>query len=146
MVSPHPQFTHIDEKLKRRAEMNGQGPDPFIDPNGVQGVRGGRHEAPGSAPCRRIETRAALPAWRRRRFKPSYNQRSMALVKNGITCEALVLFTAACSDAPLQLTNIQIGRALNPDRSIASITTMFKPSETIYVSVQTNGAARGQSA
>lgn len=54
-----------------------------------------------------------------------------------------VLMTTACSDAPLQLANIQTGRSLNPDRSIASITTLFKPSETIYVSVQTTGEAPG---
>ena len=56
---------------------------------------------------------------------------------------AVVVMTAACSDAPLQLANIQTGRALNPDRSIASITTLFKPNETIYVSVQTTGEAPG---
>ena len=43
---------------------------------------------------------------------------------------------AACS-GPLELTNIQVGRSLNQDGSIASITTLFKPSETVYVSVQT---------
>ena len=48
---------------------------------------------------------------------------------------------AACS-GPLELTNIQVGRALNQDGSIASITTLFKPSETVYVSVQT-GAGKG---
>ena len=47
----------------------------------------------------------------------------------------------ACS-GPLQLTNIQIGRSLNQDGSVASITTLFKPSETIYVAVQT-GAGKG---
>ena len=51
---------------------------------------------------------------------------------------------AGCSDPPLALANIQTGRALNPDRSIASITTLFKPSETIYVSVQTTGTAPGK--
>lgn len=56
---------------------------------------------------------------------------------------AAVLVAAACSDDPLQLANIQTGRSLNPDRSIASITTLFKPSETVYVSVQTTGTARG---
>ena len=54
-----------------------------------------------------------------------------------------VIAMGACSDAPLQLANIQTGRSLNPDRSIASITTRFKPSETIYVSVQTTGEAPG---
>jgi hypothetical protein len=55
----------------------------------------------------------------------------------------VVVATAACSSAPLSLANIQLGRSLNPDRSIASITTLFKPSETVYVSVQTNEAGSG---
>lgn len=59
-------------------------------------------------------------------------------------CVLLVLVCAAgCADDPLTLTNIQVGRSLNADRSIASITTLFKPSETIYVSVQTTGSAPG---
>ncbi len=56
---------------------------------------------------------------------------------------AAVFVAAACSDPPLQLANIQIGRALNPDRSVGSMTTLFKPNETIYVSVQTTGSAPG---
>ena len=36
VVSPHPSFTQIDAKLKRRAEMKGPGPDPFVDPNGCR--------------------------------------------------------------------------------------------------------------
>lgn len=32
MVSTHPGFTRIDDKLKRRAERAGSGTDPFIDP------------------------------------------------------------------------------------------------------------------
>lgn len=56
---------------------------------------------------------------------------------------AALLVASACADTPLQLANLQTGRALNPDRSVASITTLFKPSETIYVSVQTTGSAPG---
>jgi hypothetical protein len=56
---------------------------------------------------------------------------------------AIALFAAGCADDPLQLANIQTGRALNPDRSMASISTLFKPSETIYVSIQTTGSAPG---
>ena len=52
-----------------------------------------------------------------------------------------IALTIACS-GPLELANIQIGRSLNQDGSVASITTLFKPSETIYVSVQT-GAGKG---
>lgn len=55
---------------------------------------------------------------------------------------ALVL-SAACSGGPLELANIQTGRSLNQDRSIASITTLFKPNETIYVAVQTKAAGKG---
>jgi hypothetical protein len=67
----------------------------------------------------------------------------MSFPRTWIAAGALIL-SAACSDAPLALANIQTGRALNPDRSIASITTLFKPSETVYVSVQTTGSAPGQ--
>jgi len=49
----------------------------------------------------------------------------------------------ACSSGPLELANIQIGRSLNQDRSVASITTLFKPSETVYVAVQTKAAGKG---
>ena len=57
---------------------------------------------------------------------------------------ALALMSAvACSSGPLELSNIQIGRSLNADRSVASITTLFKPNETIYVSVQTKAAGKG---
>ena len=36
VLSPHPSFTQVDEKLKRRAELKGNGPDPFIDSNGCR--------------------------------------------------------------------------------------------------------------
>ena len=55
----------------------------------------------------------------------------------------VIVAATGCSNPPLSLSNIQLGRSLNPDRSIASITTLFKPSETIYVSVQTLEASSG---
>jgi hypothetical protein len=55
---------------------------------------------------------------------------------------ALAIAVAVACSGPLQLANIQIGRSLNQDGSVASITTLFKPSETVYVSVQT-GAGKG---
>ena len=61
-------------------------------------------------------------------------------VRAGLGVLAIVS-TIACS-GPLQLTNIQIGRSLNQDGSVASITSLFKPSETVYVAVQT-GAGKG---
>jgi hypothetical protein len=66
----------------------------------------------------------------------------MTLMRNSLLA-ALVMAAAACSDAPLALANIQTGRSLNQDGSIASISTLFKPNETIYVSVQTTGEAPG---
>jgi hypothetical protein len=33
MVSTHPGFTQIDDKLQRRAKMKAGDPDPFIDSN-----------------------------------------------------------------------------------------------------------------
>jgi hypothetical protein len=65
----------------------------------------------------------------------------MGLAVRGMMGVLAIVFTIACS-GPLELANIQIGRSLNQDGSVASITTLFKPSETIYVSVQT-GAGKG---
>jgi metallo-beta-lactamase class B len=36
VLSPHPSFTQVDQKLRRRVELNGKGPDPFIDANGCR--------------------------------------------------------------------------------------------------------------
>lgn len=66
----------------------------------------------------------------------------MGTVRATIAVAALLL-TLACNNGPLELANIQVGRALNQDGSIASITTLFKPNETIYVSVQTKAAGKG---
>ncbi|HEX7283379.1 MAG TPA: subclass B3 metallo-beta-lactamase [Vicinamibacterales bacterium] len=41
VLSPHPQFTQVDQKLKRRAEMKGSGADPFIDPGGCKAYAAG---------------------------------------------------------------------------------------------------------
>ena len=66
----------------------------------------------------------------------------MTLIVRTTLAVATLLFVFACS-GPLQLANIQIGRSLNQDRSISSITTLFKPNETVYVSVQTTAAGKG---
>lgn len=66
----------------------------------------------------------------------------MALFIRTTLALAAVILTTACSAGPLALANIQVGRSLNRDGSVASITTLFKPNETIYVAVQT-GAGKG---
>ena len=64
------------------------------------------------------------------------------LVRTTLTLTTIIV-AAACSGGPLELANIQIGRSLNQDRSVASITTLFKPNETVYVAVQTAAAGKG---
>lgn len=66
----------------------------------------------------------------------------MALVIRTTLALTALVFSVACS-GPLQMANLQVGRALNQDRSISSITTLFKPNETVYVSVQTSAAGKG---
>lgn len=62
---------------------------------------------------------------------------------------ALVLFAAlvaaaGCrSNAPLEASTIQLGRAISSDNSIGSHTTVFKPDDTIYVSVLTTDTGSG---
>jgi hypothetical protein len=53
---------------------------------------------------------------------------------------ALVAILACQSREPLRLTTIQLGRSLNPDRSVGSHSTTFKPSDTIYAAVLTSGS------
>lgn len=66
----------------------------------------------------------------------------MMAVMRGALAILVVAIGVACN-GPLELANIQIGRSLNQDRSVSSITTLFKPNETIYVSVQTKAAGKG---
>jgi hypothetical protein len=51
---------------------------------------------------------------------------------------------AACSQQPLQLNTIQLGRGLNPDKTLTGFTTRFKPTDTIYVAVLTTAAGSGK--
>jgi hypothetical protein len=59
-----------------------------------------------------------------------------------LTVCALVL-ALGCADRPLHVGSIQIGRSLNEDNSIGKITTVFKPDDTIYVSVSTTDLGSG---
>jgi hypothetical protein len=56
---------------------------------------------------------------------------------------AAFCLTAACSDPPLEVDTIQLGRSLNADQSIGELTTAFKPNETIYVSVLNKARGSG---
>jgi hypothetical protein len=54
----------------------------------------------------------------------------------------LLACVAACSQ-PLRPTGFDVGRSLNADGTIAAHTTVFSPTDTIYVSVGTAGAGSG---
>jgi hypothetical protein len=58
---------------------------------------------------------------------------------------ALIVSTSlvACGPRPLQVTAIQLGRALNPDHSVSEFATVFSPRDTVYVSVLTAGGGSG---
>lgn len=57
---------------------------------------------------------------------------------------AALSVAAGCrSHAPLEVSTIQLGRALSSDNSIGSHTTVFRPGDTIYVSVLTTDTGSG---
>jgi hypothetical protein len=60
---------------------------------------------------------------------------------------ALALATtaaAACGPTgPLKVSNIQVGRSLNSDNSVGNHTTQFRPDDTMYVAILTDGPGRG---
>jgi hypothetical protein len=47
------------------------------------------------------------------------------------------------SNAPLEVSTIQLGRAISSDNSVGSHTTVFRPDDTIYVSVLTTDTGSG---
>jgi hypothetical protein len=51
--------------------------------------------------------------------------------------------TACGSGQPLRVTTIQLGRSLNADSTVASFTTVFAPTDTVYLSVHTAGVGSG---
>ena len=54
------------------------------------------------------------------------------------------LASAGCKyDTPLQLDTIQVGRALSSDNRIGQHTSVFRPDDTIYVSVLTTDTGSG---
>ena len=49
--------------------------------------------------------------------------------------------TTGTTGRGLEVEEVDIGRSLNADKSIGDNTTSFKPNDTIYVSVKTDGSA-----
>ena len=61
-----------------------------------------------------------------------------------LVATAFLVFGAACGPgAPLRVTTIQTGRSLNSDNSVGNHTTRFKPDDTMFASVLTDGPGSG---
>ena len=78
----------------------------------------------------------------------------MTMMKSRTTslwlCLALLVVAAACkksetttgtSTAPVRVTDVSLGRAIGGDKAITDSTDKFKPNDTIYASVATDGSA-----
>jgi hypothetical protein len=55
----------------------------------------------------------------------------------------VLLLSAACNNAPLKVTTVQLGKTLNSDNSVGTHATTFKPGDTVYASVLTPGSGSG---
>jgi hypothetical protein len=58
-------------------------------------------------------------------------------------CLVMVFAGLAGCGSSLRVTDIQLGRSLNPDRTVGGHTISFRPDETIYLSVFTAGVGSG---
>ena len=57
---------------------------------------------------------------------------------------AVGLVAAGCRPSgPLRVTTIQTGKSLNSDKSVGNHTTQFKPDDTMFASVLTEGPGSG---
>ena len=61
----------------------------------------------------------------------------MISIRFGVVAGLLAAAIACGPGEPLRVETIQLGRSLNPDKSVAGHTTTFKPLDTMYVSVLT---------
>jgi len=70
-------------------------------------------------------------------------------------CLALLVMTAACGDrkagtdgtvgttgTAVRVTDVSLGRALGADKAVSDSTDKFRPTDTIYASVATDGTAQ----
>jgi hypothetical protein len=69
---------------------------------------------------------------------------SVKLLLRTFTVVLVCVALGACrSNAPLQVSTIQVGRAISSDNQVGSHTTVFRPDDTIYVSVLTTDTGSG---
>src|SRR5262245_25557746 len=60
-----------------------------------------------------------------------------------LTVVAVSVVVGCRPRGPLQLETIQTGTSLNSDNSVGTLTTRFRPQDTMFVSVLTKGAGSG---
>lgn len=66
----------------------------------------------------------------------------MSTVFRSLVVACLTSLAVACS-GNLTARSIQVGKSLNSDNSVGTLTTTFKPNDTIYAAVLTDGSGRG---
>jgi hypothetical protein len=55
-----------------------------------------------------------------------------------------LVFLASCSPGvPLKISTLQLGKTLNTDNSVGTITSRFKPDDTVYVSLLSDEPGEG---
>jgi hypothetical protein len=64
-------------------------------------------------------------------------------VTAGVLIMLAVMVTAACNNAPLKVSTIQLGKTLNSDNSVGTHATSFKPRDAVYASVLTPASGSG---
>lgn len=57
---------------------------------------------------------------------------------------AIGLVVTGCSRGPLKATKLQMGRAINSDKSVGTPASRFTPEQTVYVAILTEGAGSGE--
>ncbi len=64
----------------------------------------------------------------------------MSRFARSLVAVSLMAVCAVACGGTLTLASIQTGRSLNSDKSVGALTTTFKPNDTIYVAVLTEGS------
>ena len=65
------------------------------------------------------------------------------MVREKLLIAALLLAVGCGPSGPLKVKTIQTGRSLNSDNSVGVLTQRFRPDQTMYVAVLTDGPGKG---
>jgi hypothetical protein len=67
----------------------------------------------------------------------------MEIFRRKFILAVAVVMAVGCSRGPLKFASLQLGSALNSDKSIATHVTRFNPDQTVHVAVLTDGPGSG---